>query len=387
MLFRSTDYCALIPVAPIFRLSDGMTFLIWLCLVAAIWYFFQKRIKGDGCFVCMLALMNYLIMRMQMNIENFALCFGQMFAVYVLLPRQDTNSAARSAKAFCWSLVITSTFALFVRSTPELVAIRGPESAAICGTSIMRFYGLFRDPNFYMTFLVVGLALLFKLKNIGRLQGFVFWLLSACMTVFGVLTYSKTFFLALVMLIGLYILWYFWSRKAVRGMLMVCVLLVAARYLLVAEDSPFAVVLVRLTNSDTISGITTGRTDIYAQYMKAIFENMGTFLFGRGLGADSLYKDPHNLTIELVYYIGFIGLALYAVFGILMFRKMNRKIGHVSQNIISKYIVVIMLLVLYVPLNGMFTMFFYMELFLTLMAVLLVKMESPQMEGKRNAER
>ena len=78
---------------------------------------------------------------------------------------------------------------------------------------------------------------------------------------------------------------------------------------------------------------------------------------------------------------------MYAVFGILMFRKMNKKIGHVSQNIISKYIAVIMLLVLYVPLNGMFTMFFYMELFLTLMAVLLVKTESLQMEGKRNAER
>lgn len=369
----AADYCMLIPVTQVFRLSGGMTFLIWLCLIAALWYLIRGRIHGDGGLVCLLLLLNYLIVRMQMDINNFVLCFGQMFVLYVLVPKQDRQSAARASKIFCWSLVVTSLFALLVRSTPQLVAVRGKETAAIWGTGIMRFYGLFRDPNFYMTLLAVGLALLCKLKDAGQIKGFNFWFLAALLAIFGVLTYSKTFFLVLILLVGLYILWHFWSQKVFRGIWLTLLVIIAASYLLFAEDSPFAVVLARLTSADTISDLTTGRTDVYAQYLKAIFENVGTFLFGYGLSAEGLFKDPHNLILELAYYIGVIGLMLYVVFCIVMFRKMNGKLGSVPQNTIAKYILVITIFALYFPLNGMFATIFYSELFLTFMAVLLVK--------------
>lgn len=372
----AADYCMLIPVTQLFRAAGGMTFLIWLCLIAAIWYFVRGQIRGEGALVCLLLLLNYLMLRMQLNINNFVLCFGQLFFLYVLLPKQDTQSAQRAARVFCWSLAITSLYGLFARDSAQLVAVRGEESAAIWGTSIMRFYGLFRDPNFYMTLLIVGLALLCKLKDIGKVKALEFWGLGIALTGFGVLTYSKTFFLVFLLLGGLYIVWQFWNRKVFRGIVMAIVAIVALVYLLFSEDSPFLVVLTRMANAEDISDLTTGRTDVYALYLQAIFKNVGTFLFGYGLGADSLLKDPHNLYIELGYYIGVIGLALYAAFCIIMFRKMQGKLpGNTKQNPIAKYILVLMMLVLYFPLNGIFMTVLYSELFLTFMAVMLIKTE------------
>ena len=65
-------------------------------------------------------------------ISDFVLCFGQIFILYVLLPRQDAVSAERAAKAFCWSLLVTSVYALVFRNAPQLVALRGVEDIAIC---------------------------------------------------------------------------------------------------------------------------------------------------------------------------------------------------------------------------------------------------------------
>jgi O-antigen ligase len=377
----AVDYCMLVPVTQIFRMTGGMTFLIWLCLIASIWYFIRGRVQGDGALVCLLLLLNYLLLRMQLDINNFVLCFGQMFFLYVVLPKQDMQSAERAAKVFCWSLVITSLYGLLVRDTYQLVAIRGEESPAIWGTGIMRFYGLFRDPNFYMTLLVVGLTLLCKLKDCGRIHTAVFVVLGVAMIAFGVLTYSKTFFLVLILLVGIYIVWQFWNRKVLRGLFMILVAVIAAGYLIFAEGSPFAVVLSRLTAAENLSDLTTGRTDVYAQYLDAIFKNSGTFLFGYGLAADSLFKDPHNIYIELAYYTGTVGLALYGAFSIIMFRKMHSKLGESRQNVIAKYVLVIMMLVLYFPLNGIFVTIFYSELFITLMAVMLIKPEAKMVEA------
>ena len=134
-----------------------------------------------------------------------------------------------------------------------------------------------------------------------------------------------------------------------------------------------AVVIARLTSADTISDLTTGRTDVYAQYLEAICKNAGTFLFGYGLDDEGLFKDTHNLVLELAYYIGVIGMVLYIGFYSVMFKKMNGKLGSVSQNVIAKYILVIMMIALYFSLNGAFVSMFYSEAFLTLMAVLLIK--------------
>ena len=166
----ATDYALLAPLVNIFRTSGGLTLLIVLCLIAAVVYVIRESMRADRSLVLILVLLNYFLLRMQGNFNDFVLCFGQIFLLWVILPKQDCESAVRTAKVFCVGLLISSAYALVLRDTWQLQNAIGRETEAIWGTGILRFQGLLSDPNFYMTLLIVGLALLIKLRESNRLK-------------------------------------------------------------------------------------------------------------------------------------------------------------------------------------------------------------------------
>lgn len=373
----AADYCILIPFTYLFRTTGGMSLLIWLCLVAAIWYFVRGKLRANGILIFLLLLVNYLLTRMQMNINRFVLCFGQIFIFYVLLPEQDARSAEQAIKAFCGSLILSSAYALVFRSSSAITSIIGYESEAIWGSGIMRFRGLFEDPNYYMTLLIVGLALLCKLKESNKLRPAAFWIQGAAMALFGILTYSKAFFLVFVVLIGTYIIWQFWSKKLFRGVIFSLLVTVAALYFLSSENSPVAVILERLTSSKDLSEFTTNRSDLFVAYWNAITESAGTFLFGFGFNEPVLNGwGAHNLYLEIAYYSGFVGLALIIGFGISMILLIRKRTpGFQKQNIFAKYVVFIMVAAVYCSLQGMFLIHCYGVFFLALLSMFITKEE------------
>lgn len=370
----AVDYCILIPLTQVFRTSGGMSLLIWLALLAGIWYFIRGGIRADSSYVLLIVLLNYLITRMQFNISNFVLCFGQLFLLCVLLPKQDEYSAARTVKAFCLSLTVSSVYALLLRNTWQIRALRGNEVPAYWGSSFLRFQGLFSDPNYYMSLLIVGLALLIKLKDCGKIKNIPFLVMVFCLTGVGILTFSKTFFLTLILLAGSYILWQFRNKKYLRGILLVIAAILMAGVLLFTEFTPFSVVLTRLLSVNNISDLTTGRTDVFALYWHAITRNLGTFLFGSGFAAERLTKDPHNLYLEITYYAGAIGLLLIVCFYIaVMHGVRERTQGMPKQSWFAKYLVLLMVVVLYCSLHGMFAVISYAEFYLALLPMMMPK--------------
>lgn len=373
----ATDYCLLMPASALFRTTGGMSLLIWLCLAAAIWYFVRGKIRGNSALVLLLLLLSYLILRMQMNINDYVLCFGQIFIMFVLLPEQDSESAERSIKVFCWSLAVSSVYALLFRNTHYIGNLVGYEGEAIWGTGITRFQGLNKDPNYYMTQVIVVLALLCKLKEAGRLRPAIFWILGGIMTVFGILTYSKAFFLVFILLVGTYIIWQFWNKKLFRGMVFSAVGVAAVLYVLYSENSPFAVVLERFITSENLSDLTTGRSDLYIAYWNAITQDVGSFLFGQGLNAPLLSKGAHNLYLEIMYYTGVVGLGLIVGFYGAMFRWIGRRVPEFrKQGAISKYVVLLMVLVVYCSLQGMFQMVCYAMFFLAYLSLYITKKDT-----------
>lgn len=378
----AVDYCLLLPVVQIFRITGGVSFFVYLCLLAAIWHTVCSGFRSESPYILLIVLLNFLVARMQLSISNFILCFGQLFMLCVILPKQDEASAERAVKYFCVGLIISSVYALIIRDTWQLRSVIGTEDEAIYGTGTFRFRGLIRDPNYYMTLLIVALALLIKLRDCRKIELLSFLLVGVVLVGFGILTYSKTFFLVLVILAVLYILWQFRNGKYLLGFGLILLALVAGNFLLFSENSPFAVIMARFFNANDISSFTTGRTDVYADYLEKIFDSFSSFFFGAGLAAESLYKDPHNIYIELAYYIGFVGLILYAAFYFsLVYAARKRAKGAWKQNIFAKYIVVVMMLVLYFTLHGMFEVIFYGGSFLALLSVMLTK---PQTAPEEN---
>ncbi|MBR5453819.1 MAG: hypothetical protein IKV54_07050, partial [Clostridia bacterium] len=176
----AADYCALISFAPIFRLTGSAVFMIYVCIIAGIWYFFRGRsIKVNVTTVFVILLFVYLILRMNMALTNFVICFGHLFALYVLVPRQTSKSAVTSAKAFCYGLIVSSVYALLLRNTSQIIKLRGLEVPVFWGSSIMRFEGLFGDPNYYMALVLVALAVLVKLRDSDKVRPLAFWISAA----------------------------------------------------------------------------------------------------------------------------------------------------------------------------------------------------------------
>lgn len=369
----ATDYSVLITVSMLFRTTGGMSLLVYLCLFADIWYFIRRGIRAEAPVVLAVVLVNYLLLRAQMNFADFALCFGQLFLLWVLLPQQDAHSAKRSIKTFCMSLLLTSAYALIFRENGRLAAIRGPEAPAFFGSSIIRFYGLFQDPNYFAMLLITAVAGLMKLKD-SRVVGWPTFLIGGLLlTGCGIMTISKTFFLMLLLLVAAYLVWQFWNKRVLRGFFMTGGMILAVAALLFSDGSPFATVLSRLTNATNLNELTTGRIDVFSAYLGAITENVWNLIFGAGLAASNLGRDPHNLYLEIAYYLGIVGLGLIVAYYCSLVHAINfRHKTYGRQNFIAKYVPMFIVVMVHMTLHGMTTFPTYVSFFMAALSMLVI---------------
>lgn len=375
----AVDYSILIPIGVLMKLSSGTPLCIYLSLIAGIWYFIRDGLRANANAVAvLLLLLNYLLTRMQFNINDFVLLFGQVFVVFVLISKQNSISAEKAARAFCVSLLISSVYAYLLRNTSALAGVTGMNSIPMFGTNLKRFCGLAGDPNYFMTFVIVGIALLLKLRECRAIGKSSFWVQIAGLSLLGVITYSKAFLLMYVLTIGIYVIWQFWNRDLIKGMCFSIFAVVALFALMTVPDSPFAVIINRLTSAQNLGDLTTGRTRIFALYWEAITVSLPSALFGKGLAAEALYRDPHMVYLEVVYYLGFVGIALLflAYFGV--FHMANKKCADgAKQNLISRYVALFLVLTAYLSLHGIFSQMFHGQLFMAALALMVTgnKME------------
>ncbi len=367
-----TDYAILLPVSQLFR-AGGMSLLIYLCLFAAIWYFARGKIEKQFSYAVLLLLLNYLVLRMQWNISSLVLCFGQLFMLSVLLPKQDESSADQAIKMFCLSLAVSSFYAYILRDTSQLFAVRGKETAAFWASSFNRFQGLFADPNYYMALLITAMTLLLRMRDCGKIQTIPFLLLEMCFIFFGALTYSKTFFLLLIMLVLMGIISLFQNKKYLLGS--VCVVIAGlVTWFLFSGTTIFSVVLFRFRSATNLDDLTTGRSEVYVNYMNAITSSISSFLFGAGLAAENLGKDPHNLFLEILYYLGAVGLLLMVILCVVLLLALRKQLVNApKQKWLAKNSVMLMVLVLHLTLHGMFSIISYAVFFFAFLSAFLIK--------------
>lgn len=180
------------------------------------------------------------------------------------------------------------------------------------GNYVNRFSGLHGNPNYFTVDVIIVLAALANLIMQNK-KNTVAIVLFGALSIIGLLSISKSFLLSWLLLV-------FWmfissfqlkSSKIIKILLLISCLLVAVY--LFAKDS-IDLYLVRFLDSSnkTFSDITTGRTDIWANYMHEIFSDTKTVFFGKGIGAELVNdKGAHNTYIELWYMLGLFGGILY----------------------------------------------------------------------------
>lgn len=311
----SIDYCCLISVAAVFVLPSGISFVVVLCLIAEVWFVIRDGLAINSALALLVLLVCYLLLRMQFAVSDFLLCVSQFIIIYLMLSFLDAQTIVLDIESFIINMVVSSAYALLLRKTPAITHMTGAEVAAYYGSSLTRFKGLFRDPNYYMSLVIMAIVLLTLLYIKKYTSRRAFLLSIACMLLFGALTYSKTF----ILLLGLYwLLCLFYLIRGKRYLLAFIYIFATAFLAVILSDTLFATTLYRLTSASSVRELTTGRSILLEMYGREIISSPDILLFGNGMSAQLLKKGTHNLFLEIQYYVGLTGLILYLLyFGIL----------------------------------------------------------------------
>ena len=142
------------------------------------------------------------------------------------------------------------------------------------------------------------------------------------LSVFGFLSYSKMFIVSYIALIAVLLLWIIkQSHKKVIALF--ATMLMGGMALIYVKNSGYISIMIsRFLGGD----VSTGRFNIWRNYLDYILNSPITLVFGDGLGSKHLADvAPHNSIIETVYFLGLLGgmIFLVAIFSVFATRRIK----------------------------------------------------------------
>lgn len=367
----AVDYCVLASVSYIFVSTGIVSLLSWLSIAAALWWIIKMGVRAVPSFALLVILLNYMLFRMQGEVNTFVLCVSQLILMFVLLTNQRKEGIVYCMRGFCLSVIVSSLYALVFRNTSQISYLLGNEIEAYWKSPFTRFRGLFRDPNYYMTMTAAALALLAVLYLNRYLSQKAFAAGAGILMVFGALTYSKTFLVVLMIFCILFVAMLFSRKRYILGIMCVFIFLIAG---IILSRTVLAVTIYRFTSTDNLYELTTGRSELIAEYLQEITKSAGNLFFGAGLSAEILGRGTHNLFLEIVYYYGLTGFGIMTAYILSLIRLAGQRFEDSmgKRTGILKYTVLLIFLLLFSTLQGLRFSITYVILYLSILATIIM---------------
>lgn len=188
------------------------------------------------------------------------------------------------------------------------------EIAGNIAEDVVRFAGLYEDPNYYSVGLIISLSLIVILYHRKEMKPVFCILLSAVNVLFLLQTYSKSamFMLALPLMLLLYSL--IKSRKFMLSIFLSGLAVIIVVLAFSGRIPAFELVIERIMASETATGetdinaLTTGRFNIWLMYIEYLVNNLKLAIFGSGVNAGLIEgRAAHNTYIDVFYHLGILG--------------------------------------------------------------------------------
>lgn len=268
-----------------------------------------------------------------------------LFIIYLYTTEFQKIDVQKLMRYFIFATLGSSFLALFANLIPSFyIYVR----KLVYSESVIRFSGLNGDSNYYSVNLIFALIFSFLLyKNKGG--ELLFWLECAMIAYFGILTYSKSFLLMFVIIMIVVFLDYLRCKKWGVVALFCIGALFLLLQLLQGKLEMVNGVIERLTRAEgSLDRLTTGRWEIWKDYVSVIFTNLQIFLFGAGINGPLINRySPHNLYIDVLYHFGVIGTIVLIGTIVVCMRHKNK----ISLNK-YKYLGAMVFFVMYFFLHG-----------------------------------
>lgn len=312
-------------------------------------------------FICLFSV--YLIIGMGDNFTTVLKMIMGVILFYFFVNTVKPNDFKNHIMAFSLGVIGSSIVGTFRDSLPQLSEYLKTEYTILNGSDVTdRFVGLNYDPNFYSmsVLFAIVLCLILLINKIGN-KIFVLSVFIS-LIVFGFQSYSKMFLLSIIIIFIISIVYMSRSPKKMVAAIIVLFTLGTGVVMWLNQIGYIDIMKSRIFEGD----VSTGRFDLWKNYLDYLNTSPWTLFLGDGLGAKYLSAGgPHNTYIESIYFVGIVGSIIYLVMIISIFicRKYNRKKQIINYLLLLVFLVTIGVLGCF-TINEMF--FYYMLIWLGL---------------------
>ena len=231
------------------------------------------------------------------------------------------------------------------------------ELGDVAADGMLRFSGLYPDPNYYSVCIIVSLCLLLVLYHRKEVNTFFSLAVAVPMMYFLVITYSKSAVVMLLIFFAFLVYSLTLQKKHFHVLVIVLALLTVTVLALSGRIPLFETVIARFSNATEgdeldVNALTTGRTDIWAMYLKYILSNIKTAVFGDGISV-GFYNQmaAHNTYIDIFRHLGIVGGSL--LFVSLKMILSESVVVTKGRNLLN-YSVIVCVLIMYFFLSELF---------------------------------
>lgn len=267
------------------------------------------------------------------------------------------------------SLVISSVYAFCLGEHPSVKAYLVDSSLIAYGSLVHRFNGLLRDPNYFACYCLIAIYMLISFYINNKKKRVVAIVLLALTVYFGLITYSRMYYITLLffLIIGLFVLLI--SREYKRLSIVLGITILFGLFLLAFGDSIIDNILIRFSGDD----ISSGRLNLWSSYLNSIVETPIYFLFGHGFSSSLVNgQGSHNLFLEILYYLGMSGFLLMIVYVIVEIRTSWITIGRSSRvYVLQSRVSLLFFVLMYLSLQGLFSAAIFVQIVMLQCAAIL----------------
>ena len=319
LIFQAEEILALLfgllPFANIFKLSTASISFFTICEIGAVIYLLLKKQLKVSQFFMLMALTVYLIISSLNNLNYLTII--KVIVGFILIGFAMSTFTQYGLKQSARMLSL-STIAMLLLSTNQRYLSYVEKyftdldyyiDSTGHATDTLRISGFFGDPNYCAVLIVLVLSLLSALYYYKAI-GTEFWLHAAFLVPLGFLTYSKSYFLCIVLFLIMLILFVLFPKHKCWALISLVGIGVAVWLVINGRIEAINMILARFAQEN----LTTGRTALNQVYLQYIYDNTKVLFFGDGISADRFSgasNNVHCLYIEILYKLGIIGAGLY----------------------------------------------------------------------------
>ncbi len=297
-----------LPWSTLLKLTpDSKSFYtIALILVCVIQFIRSKLSVNSLCLLSAILIFALSITSKLMDGSGLSFSYLMFLVMLVLFP-----NLCREKSEF-------STLTLFFSTGIFLAALAAKNFAALpligryitihSGEGVLRYSGFYGDANFYSAHISAAIAALslMILKEKHRLHRFFCGAMIFALLYCGSLAASKAFFLTICLL---FLMWFpLVMRKKSWRFRIIALLLLLISGMSILVFGWLDTLFFRLQNISNLSSLTTGRTELWMDYLRSLITEPKVFLLGVGLSGGKLHGvSSHNTILQALYQLGLLG--------------------------------------------------------------------------------